>query len=191
MSGYTTNGLPALGLLTGVETMPADTNNTQGIAPESGAISLMQLATLVKQLGNSADKTTVAGSRYASTVQVGAAITVTGIQALIGSVGGTDKWLVELHDSTGALVATSALAGATVGTAAALQKFDFTAPVTIQPGTYSLVVQANGTTAKLATYNAPSLPLFTSSATGTFGTSASMALPTTYTANLGPVANLY
>lgn len=48
MSGYTTNGLPAAVLpLTGNELFAADTQLTQGIAPESEAVSSAQLAVFV------------------------------------------------------------------------------------------------------------------------------------------------
>jgi len=188
--------MPAVSKFTGQEAFYLDTNNGQGINPESGAVSPTVLAALTQFYGNFASKTTVAGSRYFSSVTFGTPMTITGINVEVGSTGGTDNWLVELHDSTGALVATSNTAGVTAGTAGAWQQIAFTAPVTVAAGTYFIVVQSNGTTAKPAVYNFPApasapWPLLTGSSTGTFGTSAAITPPTTYTANVGPVALVY
>jgi len=196
MSGWLLPGMPLLTKFTGQELFYADTQNTQGIVPESGGISPTVMAAALLYFGNFASKTTVAGTRYFSSINSGVSMTVTGIAVLIGSTGGTDNWLVELHDSTGALVATSATAGVTAGTAGSWQQIAFTAAVTVPAGTYFIVVQSNGTTAKPAVYNFPApsaapYPLLTGSSTGTFGTSAAITPPTTYTANVGPVALPY
>lgn len=191
MAGWLTNGEPTIGVLTGAEHFPIDTRLPGGVAPQSGACSLMRLAALMNLLANNASTTPVSGTRYIAAVTIGAAQQVTGIQALIGATGGTDKFIFELHDSTGALVATTALAGVTVGMANTWQQIPFTTPYNALAGTYYIVVQLNGTTARLATYNAPSAPIFTNSATGVFGTSASITPPTTYQAGKGPVALVY
>ena len=50
MSGYFTNGVPqATGPLTGLETIPVDTNLASGLAPESEAITTAQLAAYATQ----------------------------------------------------------------------------------------------------------------------------------------------
>lgn len=191
MSGLLTPGLPVLGIATGNERFYADTNNSQGIQPESVALNAAHLATLLLYFGNFSSKTTVAGSRYyvGKAFDVGA--TLTGIEVLIGSTGGTDNWLVELHDSAGNLLATSNTSGVTAGTAGTWQQIPFTAPITIAPGQYFLALQSNGTTAHPAVYNSPTSPLLTGSATGSFGTGASITPPTTYTQAAGPVALPY
>lgn len=195
MSGYLTNGLPLLAGTTGNERIPVDTQLANGQNPQSSAMSLIQLAAALSFLQNNASTTPVAGTRYYDSVTIGATgsgpTLLTGIAALIGATGGTDKFIYELHDSTGALVATTALAGVTVGTAGTWQQIPFTAPVSVNPGTYFIAVQLNGTTARLATFNSPTSPLLTGSATGTFGTSAAITPPTTYTAGVGPVAVVY
>ena len=193
MPGYLTDGLPTATITTGAELLYADGPAVAGQASPSQAITLAALSVQAQYYGNTLSKTLVAGSRYFTQFNyTGAAnTTLTGLQVLIGGTGGTDKWLVELHNAAGALVATSALAGATVGTASTWQQFAFTSTFSLAPGTYWVAVQTNGTTATLATYNAPIFPLFTGSATGTFGTSASITPPTTYTANLGPVITPY
>jgi hypothetical protein len=191
MSGFINNGLPQLGSLDGTELVNIDTQNVAGENPESGCVTTLNLAVMLQALGVTVDKTTVAGSRYYVSYTVGVQTQFTGVQAKIGSTGGTDKFIFELHNAAGVLVATTALAGVTVGTANTFQRIPFTAPYLAAAGNYFIAVQSNGTTAKLAVLDAPSLGVFTGSATGVFGTSASITPPTTYTADLGPVVSLY
>lgn len=211
MAGWLTNGFQNLATVYGGEKLPLDTNLPGGQLPQSAKISVQALATAVLLLTNRADKTTVSGTRYYSSLDVNApnpsfqdggaeqvapVATITGVQVLIGGVGGTDNLIVELHDSNGVLVATSALAGVVAGTAGTWQQIPFTSPVTLVPGTYFVAVQSNGTTAHPAVYNFPApvaaVPLLvTGSVAGVFGTSANFAPATTYTVNVGPVVALY
>lgn len=191
MSGWLTNGVPLVDVLTGSEHLPIDTRLAGGATPQSAALSLVRLATFTAYATNFASNTPVSGSRYYTSLSLGSAGLITGIQYLIGATGGTNNVLVELHNASGALVATSALAGVTVGTASTWQRVAFTVPYAADPGTYYIAIQMNGTTARFASYNAPSLPLFTGSATGVFGTSAAITPPTTYTQAVGPVALVY
>lgn len=191
MPGWLTDGVPQLGTFSGNETGSFDTNAANGVNPQTGAISVAQLVNLISYYGQTKDKTMVAGSRYFSSVQIGFAQTLTGIQALVGTTGGTDSWIFELHDSAGNLVATTATAGTTAGTASTWQQIAFTTPYAAAAGTYFIAVQSNGTTAKLATLNSVTNPTLTGSATGVFGTGAAITPPTTYTANLGPLAYPY
>jgi hypothetical protein len=133
------------------------------------------------------------GTAYVGSVFLPMNATVTGIQYLIGSVGGTDKVIASLHSSTGALLANSATAGATVGTAANLQQVAFTATYNaVGPAFYFVALTFNGTTAKFR-----SVPAFTNAGvigngvTQTFGTPAAFTAPTTFTADKVPVASLY
>lgn len=141
------------------------------------------------------DKTPVSGTRYSCSIFIPHNMTMTGIGYLIGSVGGTDKAIVELHDADGTLLANSALAGVTVGTLATFQEIPFTAPVEIiGPGWYYLSVTMNGTTARLrtiATALGISQTALTKSATGTFGTVGALTVPTTFTADVAPIAYTY
>lgn len=209
MSGLLTNGMNLGALYTGNERFPVDTQAASGANPQVEAMTIARLATLAKYYGATADRTTVAGSRYYISTNVGSPpvtgagigspssptpppnTTITGIAILMGSVGGTDNLIVELHDSTGALVATSLLAGTLAGTANTWQQIAFTTPYSAPAGTYFIAVQSNGTTAHPAVYNAPTSPHLSGSATGAFGTSASITPPTTYTTLLGPSALLY
>lgn len=194
MAGWLTNQVPQLTQSTGLEQASFDTENASGQNPQTAAISVAQLAVLGLYYGTflAAGKTLVAGSRYFIQQNIGAPGVLTGINVLVGGTGGTDKWLVELHSPTGVLLATSALAGVTAGTAATWQQIAFTATYNLQvPGLYWVTVQTNGTTATLACINSPTYPLFTGSSAGTLGTSASITPATTYTANLGPIAFVY
>lgn len=198
MSGWLTNGMPLGVLLTGNEAVPYDSDGANGVAPQSGALSLLQLSNIISQLNNGLSVAPVSGTRFYTSYPIGGdpntTTQLTGIAVHVGTTGGTDKWIVELHDSTGALLATSALAGVTVSTTAGLwQQFPFTAKFSAAPGNYFIAVQSNGTTALLDTYNYATAPggIVTGSATGVFGTSASITPPTTYTAALGPKATVY
>jgi len=192
MSGWLSPGFPQRSVFTGAETIaPIDTQQTGGSAPQSASSTLMQLGVAYKWLTASADKTTVAGTRYYGSYVIGSPTLLTGIEVLVGGTGGTDNWIFELHDSTGALVATTTTSGTTAGTANTWQRIAFTATYQAAAGTYYIAVQSNGTTAKPAVFSSPGLPIVSGSAAGTFGTGAAITPPTTYTASLAPVAMVY
>jgi hypothetical protein len=197
-----TNGLPSIANFVGNERVPVDTDNVQGAAPESVFASLQKLAAGLLMLGNNQDVTGIANQRFSVSYFVGVdsttlgapspSILITGVELLVGSTGGTDGWIVELHNAAGTLVANSALAGTTAGTANIWQRIPFTAAYLAAPGLYFITLIMNGTTAKFRAYNSPALTLLTQSASGgTFGTNASITPPTTYTSAVGPVAVLY
>jgi hypothetical protein len=133
------------------------------------------------------------GTAYVGSVFVPMNATVTGIQYLVGSVGGTDKVVASLHSSAGAVLANSATAGATVGTAAQVQQVALTATYAAKgPAFYFVALTFNGTTAKFR-----SVPAHTQNGvigdgvTQTFGTVAAFTAPTTFVADKVPVASLY
>lgn len=193
MAGWLTNTVPNANTFTGAETFPLDSNASNGVSPQSSSVTSYQLSNMVSFLGNGLDKTMVSGTRYYVNYTVGSPQTFTGVGVRLGTAGGTDNWIVELHGPTGLLLATSATAGTLAGTAATWQQIPFTAVYTVfTPGTYYIALQSNGTTAKFDSVNAPALTgVVTGSATGVFGTGASITPPTTYTANLGPKVILY
>lgn len=131
------------------------------------------------------------GTVYFSSLWLPTKMTLTGITYLIGSVGGTDKVIVTLHDKDGAVVANSATAGTTVGTAANMQSVDFTATYAANAGRYFIGVTFNGTTAKFRTYPIPGTKPSCGSATQTFGTTAAFTPPGTFTADKGPIGGVY
>lgn len=139
--------------------------------------------------------TPVAGTRYSCSIFIPHQLVMTGIGYLVGSVGGTDSAIVELHDADGRLLAHSALAGTVVGTSGAFQEIPFTAPITIVgPGWYFMSVTMNGTTARLRTIPTAlgvSQTALTDAVAGTFGTLGTFTPPTTFTADEGPIAYTY
>lgn len=192
MPGWLSNGLPEINISTGSELFNVDTETANGVAPQSVSVSIQRLAQMMNFYGNVLDKTMVSGSRYYASFNVAYGNVFTGVSVHVGSTGGTDNWIVELHGPTGLLLATSNTSGVTAGTANTWQQIPFTATYTATTtGVYFLALQSNGTTAKFASLNAPTSPKLTGSATGIFGTGASITPPTTYTANLGPDALLY
>lgn len=117
--------------------------------------------------------------------------TVTGLAYQVGSVGGTDKVIAVLYNSAGAVVANSAVAGATVGTAAELQAVDFLATYAAVSGRYFASVTFNGTTAKFRSYPIPGSLFIAGSEAETFGTVTAITPGTTFTADKGPLCFVY
>lgn len=140
------------------------------------------------------DTTPVNGTRFSASVYIPHNMIMTGIGYLIGTVGGTNNVIVELHDADGKLIANSAVAGTLCGTLATFQEIAFTAPVEVVQGWYFLSVTMNGNTARLRTIPTAlsiSQTALTKSAAGTFGTVGDLTVPTTFTADVGPIAYTY
>lgn len=137
--------------------------------------------------------TMVAGTTYWTQLFLDCNLTLTGVTALIGGTGGTDKWIVALYSSTGVLLANSALAGVTVGTANNIQNIPFTATyAAVGPAYYFIALQSNGTTAKFQSYTTPGSAFITGSATGTFATLINpLTVGSSYNNNVGPVSGVY
>lgn len=136
------------------------------------------------------------GTAYVGSVFLPTNKTITGIQYLVGSVGGTTKVVVSLHNyATGAVIKNSATAGTTVGTAAQLQQVAFTSTYAATgPSHYWIALTFDSTNAKFR-----SVPAYTNAGSGvlgdgvtqTFGTPATFTPPTTFVADKVPVASLY
>ncbi len=135
------------------------------------------------------------GTIYFANIFVQGNARITGIQYLVGSVGGTDKVIASLHDHNGTLLANSATAGTTVGTTAQLQQVALSSVyVAAGPAYLLLALTFNGTTAKFRAIPAYTNfnGVLTGSAAQTFGTPSTFALPATqFTADVGPVAGIY
>lgn len=137
--------------------------------------------------------TTVAGTVYVADTAIPRNFTITGVGILNGGTVGTDKGIVSIYSSTGAVLGTSALAGATTAGANAFQQYALTSPIKVTgPNEYFVGYQSNGTTDNIRTVAASTFPdVLTQSATGAFGTIPAITPPTTFTANVGPVAYIY
>lgn len=166
---------------------------TSGIAASSGQLTRFtnfKPGTLTAGTSTTPSTTTV----YLSQIFIPANATLTGIAINNGATVGTDKYVVALFSSGGAVVANSALAGATTSGADSYQSIDFTSTyAAIGPAVYWIALYVNGTTDRFRTIPAAGAYAgLAGSATGqTFGTAASVTLPTTFTADKGPVAFVY
>lgn len=151
-----------------------------------------------------ADVACAAGTMNVRRIYVPETVTVTGVQYLVGSVGGTHKVIATLYNSAGTLLRASAAAGATVGTAALVQQVPFAldgalaAATTIEltPGYYWVGLTFEGTTPKfravLATGNVDTQILGNGGLAQTFGTiTTTITPPTTFTASKVPYAGTY
>jgi hypothetical protein len=123
-------------------------------------------------------------STYCTEIDVGSAKLLTGLAPHVGTTGGTDKWIVGLYDNGGNLLASSAAAGLTVGSAYAWQATAFTVPYyAVGPAQYYGCFTTNGTTATadLVTSSKGDYVL-TKVTTGTgFALPTSFTVPTTFT----------
>lgn len=135
--------------------------------------------------------TPVITETYIAEVFIPVNATLTGIGILNAATVGTDKYVVALADSAGAVVANSALAGTTTAGAAAYQRVAFTATyAAVGPAKYFVLLQVNGTTDRFRSHAMGNFGA--SKKTGeTFGTLTTITPPTTFTADLGPIATTY
>lgn len=128
---------------------------------------------------------TVAAELYCTEVRLPYSKLLTGLAPHIGATGGTDKWIVALYDAGGNLLANSAVAGATVGTASTWQQTAFTTPYyAVGAAQYFGCVMSNGTTATadlVTTGKDDNILTFKSASAGTFGTLPNFTAPTAFT----------
>lgn len=136
--------------------------------------------------------TPTAGTIYVSALFVPVTVSVTGVSVFNGSAVGTDKAIVALYNSAGVLLTSSALAGTTCVGTDAMQVIAFTAAYAAKgPELYYVSWSCNGTTARLNAQNAPGVG-YTTSQVGVFGTLDAIGTPpTTFTADVGPIAATY
>lgn len=134
----------------------------------------------------------VAGTIYVSEFILRTPRLVTGVAILNGSTVGTDNLIVGIYrDIGGAVAANSNLAGVLSAGANVFQSIPLTATIILQAGRYWVAVQCNGTTCKTRRIAASTYLNLTKSFTGSFGTLASLTIPTTLVADVGPIAYLY
>lgn len=130
---------------------------------------------------------------YLTQIYVPIATTLTGAAILNAATVGTNKYVFALFNSAGTALANTALAGVTTAGASVYQKIAFTATVTVVPGTYWIGTYVNGTTDRF--YSIPTIGQaggLAGTVTGqTFGTVANVTLPTTFTADVGPISYVY
>jgi hypothetical protein len=187
--------------LTGLQLVTEGGNVAWANAQGQGTPSVPQGPTILPNMPLGTAALTAAG---ASSVHVAGTLNVSeiyvphwntwkGLAVLNGTVVGTDNMLVALYNSSGALVANSAVAGTLSAGASSFQNRDFLVPVTLVPGRYFCVVQSNGTTATSNKFVAANgVNVMTTSIAGVFGTlPATITVPTTFTTAVGCVCQLY
>lgn len=138
--------------------------------------------------------TPVAGTWYCMDVNVLSAYTsMSGMGFLNGATVGTDTAIYALYDSTGRLVANTSTSGVTTSGASAAQEIAFASQVALSRGIYWMCEQVSGTTTRLRTVAASTfLDKLAGSFTGTAGTvPSSITVPTTFTADTGPIGYIY
>ncbi|MGF7228757.1 MAG: beta strand repeat-containing protein [Candidatus Saccharibacteria bacterium] len=180
--------------ISGAKTFTAALTPSGGVVPVTSGFTAFGTGGFVNILNASSGTsiTTVIGTIYWAALMVPFNVTLTGVIANIGTTGGTDKWIGALYSSAGILLANSATAGTTVGTANTKMKLPFTATVNVAgPAVYYIALQSNGTTAKFLALPNATEGIVTGSATGSFGTLPSITPGTTYTQNIGPFASTY
>ena len=194
--------IDATGIMTGMGASTFD-----GVITASGGIATPTASPVIWAKGGSTvlatsgtDAAATNGNRYWTEVDIPYNVTLTGLAFLVGSVGGTDSVVVQLHNSAGVQVATSKLTGAThgalVGTAAQFQSCPFAIGATPTPynavaGKYFASVQFNGTTAKFRAYPIPGSKFITGTVAGTWDTVANITPGTSFTADKGPILMTY
>lgn len=119
---------------------------------------------------------------------------LSGVAVLNGTTVGTDKHWVILYDSAGAVLATSATAGALSANASTYQKYNFTTPYYVTgPGRYFACVGTNGTTDTIRhAATGTNDNILGGAVTGqVFGTAAAITVPATFTTVKAPYFMVY
>lgn len=137
------------------------------------------------------DVTPVAGTIYIAEIWVEHTGVITGIKILNGSALGAANIGLVLFNSIGDKVATSA-ATLPSGSINTFQAVPFTTAYNPPaPGQYFVGVQAQQNTYRFRAIPAGSTESATTSITGTFGTVPAVLPPSTFTADVGPIAVTY
>jgi hypothetical protein len=165
--------------------------NKGGIAPALGLTAPTVWATggaAATSATMGTDTTPVVTETYVARVFVPVNVALTGISILNGSaVAGNVT--VALADSNGVVVASSA-STAQSGTAA-YQKVPFSAAYNARgPGEYFVLLQCNNTGARFRTHAVGNFKAGKLTAQ-TYGTLPAFTIPTAFTADLGPIADVY
>lgn len=138
-------------------------------------------------------KQIVTTETYFAEVFIPANTTITGVSVLNGHTTAAQHVFVGLANSSGVIVANSNTT-TLQGTADTFTQIPFTAPYSAKgPAKYFIAVQSDQTTGYIAVHAALGnfgAAKVTSETYGTFLTTASYAT-TTYTASLGPIADVY
>lgn len=136
------------------------------------------------------DTTPVVGTQYVTSLYIPEKFTITNVNWLIGSVGGTDRVYAVVYNSAGVVLGNSVLTsgGTVVGTAANIQTLALTTPITVNgPQRIFIGISINGTTSRIRTIAAHTQSgIWGGTVAQTHGTVAAITAPSTFTANSAP-----
>ncbi len=168
------------------------TTLTGGLAMTAPLVNFMgwKPPTLTSGTSTQASATVV----YLTQVFIPMNATLTGVYVNNGATVTTNKYIVALFNASGAAVANSSLSGVTTSGGDAYQQIPFTGTYAAKgPAMYWIGLYVNGTTDRFR--SVPAVGQFAgyagSVSAQTFGTVATIAPPTSFTADLGPVAFTY
>ncbi len=150
-------------------------------SPQPGAVAYTSI--------NTTGTTLSATTQYCTEMVIPYNKVLTGLGVLNGTTVGTDAHIVALYDSSGNLLANSALAGTTAASASAYQSIAFTKLYyAVGPARYYGCLQTNGTTATVRmTLTGINDTQLTKGQTGvTFGTLPTLTVPTSFATAVGP-----
>lgn len=184
--------------LAGTETLTGAKTFSAALTPSGGIVSANAFAVFgtagmpnFLNVTSGTSLTMTAGTIYWVALPIPYNVTITGITFSIG-VGTTDKWIGGIYSAAGVLLASTDLAGTTVGSSATKQSIPLTSPLAITgPGIYYLAVQSNGIVAKPLCFPNANEKFVTGLVAGTFGTLSSITPGSTYTQGIGPFATTY
>lgn len=178
----------------GTVTNTGAVTNTGGITPVTAPLSIPNWWPSAVTSGT--DTTPADGTLFLTSIIPPVNYTVKGVGYVIGSVGGTDRVVVNLWSAAGANLAQSTTTsnGTVCGTTATYQKIDFTSTYAVTAGTlYYIGVAAKGNTCRLRTVpvGADLNNVYAGSVSQTHGATTAITPPTTFTADKAPVCFLY
>ena len=173
-----------------------------GVLTATGGITYPTATAFIWSVGGASvlatsgtDQAPTSGPRQWVQINIPYNVTLTGIGYMVGSVGGTDRVVVELYNSAGTVVARSIATDTEiadiVGASANFNNIDFSSTYAAVAGIYYISIQMNGTTARARTYGVAGSKFVAATAAGTFKTGASITPGTTFTADEGPISYVY
>ncbi len=166
-----------------------------GIVPVAGGFTAFGTGGVTDTLNSTAgvSAATAAGTFYYAALYVPFNCTLTGLQAVAGTTGTTDNWIVALWPiGGGTAIATSSLTGVAAPAANTKKSFPFTGTVAVSgPGVYIAGLQSSGTHATYLAFSNAVEGFITGGTASGFGTVPSLTPASTYTQNQGPFLSTY
>lgn len=179
---------------TGATAFTGAVTQTGGITPTTAPLSIPNWWPSAVTSGT--DTTPADGTLFLTSITPPVNFTATGVGYVLGTIGGTDRVVVNLWSAAGVNLAQSTTAsnGTVAGTTATYQKIDFTATVALTAGTrYFIGVAAKGNNCRLRTVpvGADLFTMYAGSVAQTHAATTTISPPSGFTADKAPVCFLY